>query len=93
MVRQLTYRQGGDAADRTPRRGIVTNKELRIQAIAWFSHLPRDYETAALFIDMLRDMNEWRLGQSSGALDDDFNALVARCDRVRPKAKLKLVKG
>ena len=71
----------------------MTNKELRIQAIAWFSHLPRDYETAALFIDMLRDMNEWRLGQSSGALDNDFNALVARCDRVGPKAKLKLVKG
>ena len=75
-----------------PGRGIVTNKELRIQAIAWFSHLPRDYETAALFIDMLRDMNEWRLGQSSVALDEAFNAVVARCERVRPKAKLKLVK-
>jgi hypothetical protein len=93
MAQQPTYPKTGDAAHHAPREGTMTTMEqLRIQAIAWYTHLPRDYETAKLFINMLNDFNEWRLRKSSVVADEDFDAFVAQSHRARPKAKLKLVK-
>jgi hypothetical protein len=57
---------------------MTTMEQLRIQVIAWYTHLPRDYETAKLFIDMLNDLNECRLSKSSVVADEDFDALVAQ---------------